>query len=161
ALARAGILPDPVPPAVGAWAGRLAHLYAERLPRAADLPERAAFLFDFTPSRSLDDPAVREALCDPGHRRVVEALARRLEGAPLDAPRFQAIADEVRRETGAKGKDLYHPIRVALTGAASGPELVRLLPVIEEGSRLPLGRRVAPCAERVRALLLASAGTGR
>jgi nondiscriminating glutamyl-tRNA synthetase len=158
ALGRAGLLPpDPGGPLVE-WAARLALLYAERLPRMADLPAQAAFLFDFDPARSLKDPEVRATLGDRRLRRVVEALAARLGEEPLTAPRFQAIADEVRRETGAKGRDLYHPMRVALTGAPSGPELVKLLPVIESASRLDLPRPVASCARRVRALLDACAG---
>jgi glutamyl-tRNA synthetase len=155
-LARAGVWPQRPDPGVWEWAGRLALLYAGRLPRLADLPEAAAFLFDFSAERSLADAAVREVFAGPGPRRVVEALARRLDGTPLTAPRFQAIADDLRRETGARGRDLYHPLRVALTGAASGPELVKLLPVIEAGSRLRLGRPVASCTERARALLAAA-----
>ena len=157
-LLRAGLLPADRPVVGLEWAGRLAMLYADRLPRMSELPAEAAFLFDFSPSRSLETPEVRETLADPKSRRVIEALASRLGREPLTAPRFQVIAEEVRRETGAKGRDLYHPMRAALTGSSSGPELVRLLPVIEEGSRLPLPRRIASCAERVRALLAASSG---
>ena len=87
---------------------------------------------------------------------MIEALDRRLGSEPLVASRVQALAEEIRRETGAKGRDLYHPIRIALTGAASGPELVKLLPIIEEGSRLPLPRPIASCATRARALLAAT-----
>jgi glutamyl-tRNA synthetase len=155
-LARAGVWPEHPDSEAWEWAGRLALLYAERLPRLADLPAEAGFLFDFSPARSLADAAVREAFAQPGPRRVVEALARHLDGTPLTAPRFQAIADDIRRQTGARGRDLYHPLRIALTGAASGPELVKLLPVIEAGSRLRLGRPVASCTERVRALLAAA-----
>jgi glutamyl/glutaminyl-tRNA synthetase len=35
-----------------------------------------------------------------------------------------------------KGKELFHPVRIALTGAHSGPELDKLLPLIEEGAKL-------------------------
>ncbi len=38
--------------------------------------------------------------------------------------------DAVKRETGAKGKGLFHPIRLALTGRETGPELKPLLPLI-------------------------------
>jgi nondiscriminating glutamyl-tRNA synthetase len=156
-LARSGLLPGDPPAGAWEWAGRLALLYAERLPRMGDLPGAAAFLFDFSARRSLEDPAIRRELEDPGSRRVVESLSRHLGGEPLTAGSFQALTEAVRRETGAKGRDLYHPMRVALTGTASGPELVKLLPVIEEGSRLGLGRPVARCADRVRALLEATA----
>jgi nondiscriminating glutamyl-tRNA synthetase len=157
-MQRAGLMSADIPPGGREWMGRLAMLYAERLPKMADLVQEAAFLFDFTPERSLADPEVRKTFDEPASRQVVEALARRLGPDALSAPSFQAIAQEVRRETGAKGRDLYHPIRIALTGAPSGPELVKLLPVIEEGSRLRLPRAVVSCAERLRALRLATSG---
>jgi nondiscriminating glutamyl-tRNA synthetase len=153
-----GVVEREVAPEIREWLGRLALLYADRLPRMSDLPNESSFLFRFDPAKCLADADIRQALSDPRSRAVIEALARRLGSEPLTAPRFQALADEVRRETGAKGRELYHPIRIALTGAASGPELVKLLPVIEEGSRLPLEPRIASCAGRARALLSESRG---
>ena len=154
----AGVLHREVSSEIRDWLGRLALLYAERLPRMSDLAKESAFLFEFDAARALADAEVRRTLDDPKLRAVIEALVRRLGPDPLTAQRFQILADEVRRETGAKGRDLYHPMRVALTGASSGPEMVKLLPVIEEGSRLPLRKRVASCAERARAVLSAASG---
>ncbi len=159
-LVMAGWLGPSLPPEVVGWIGRLAMLYAERLPRMSDLPQEVSFLFDFSPERSLEDPEVRKALTDSRSRRVIEALERRLQ-QPLTAQLFQTITDEVRRETGAKGRELYHPMRIALTGSASGPELIRLVPLIEEGSLLPLPRPVASGAQRARALLAATSGENR
>jgi glutamyl-tRNA synthetase len=36
----------------------------------------------------------------------------------------------VAAETGAKGRGLFHPLRLALTGLEHGPELKKLLPLI-------------------------------
>jgi glutamyl-tRNA synthetase len=36
----------------------------------------------------------------------------------------------VKQATGLKGKALFHPLRLALTGRESGPELTKLLPLI-------------------------------
>jgi len=124
----------------------------------SELANESSFLFQFDARQSLADPEIRRTLSEPKSRAVIEALALRLGAEPLTAQRFQTLADEVRRQTGAKGRELYHPMRLALTGAASGPELVKLLPVIEEGSRLPLKNRIASCAVRVRALLSESQG---
>jgi glutamyl-tRNA synthetase len=157
-LAENGLLDPSLPPEAGDWVGKLAMLFADRLPRMSDLPKLVGFLFDFSPERSLQDPEVKSTLVESRSRRVIEALERRLGRRALSAPLFQEIADEVRRETGTRGRDLYHPIRIALTGASSGPELVRLLPVIEEGSRLSLPRPIVSCAERARALLSATSG---
>jgi glutamyl-tRNA synthetase len=37
---------------------------------------------------------------------------------------------EIKSATGRKGKALFHPLRLALTGEESGPELALLLPLI-------------------------------
>ncbi|MBZ0139058.1 MAG: glutamate--tRNA ligase, partial [Pseudorhodoplanes sp.] len=36
----------------------------------------------------------------------------------------------VKEATGTKGRALFHPLRMALTGRDSGPEMARLLPLI-------------------------------
>ena len=155
-LQSAGRLPAPAPIGTDGWVGRLVRLYSDRLVRMADLPGEAETIFEFDGERSLLNPGVRSDL--PIARRVIASLVSRLDDRPLTAPRFQVVADEIRRETGVKGGDLYNPLRVALTGAATGPELVKLLPVIEEGHRLHLAKPISSCAERARAILAAMPG---
>jgi glutamyl/glutaminyl-tRNA synthetase len=46
---------------------------------------------------------------------------------------------EIQAATGIKGKNLYHPARIALTGAHSGPDFDKIIPLIEEGTALALG----------------------
>ncbi|MBP1634275.1 MAG: gltX1 2 [Acidobacteria bacterium] len=61
------------------------------------------------------------------------------------------MVDRLKRGTGRKGKPLFHPIRVALTGEAAGPELELALPAIDRGAGLPPGSGLAPilgCRER-------------
>ena len=57
---------------------------------------------------------------------------------PIDAVRFKTLMNEVKTSTGVKGKDLFHPVRVMLTGAHSGPEFDKIVPLMEEGSALGL-----------------------
>ena len=63
------------------------------------------------------------------------------------------MAAETGRRTGAKGRGLYHPIRLALTGRPSGPELLRLVPLIETAAEMDLPRPVPGCRERCRRVL--------
>ena len=51
---------------------------------------------------------------------------------------------QVKTLTGRKGRELYHPLRLALTGRESGPELAALLPLI--GRVRALDRLAAPAA---------------
>ncbi len=40
---------------------------------------------------------------------------------------FKELADKVKDATGAKGKELFMPLRIALTGQSHGPELAKLM----------------------------------
>ncbi len=59
---------------------------------------------------------------------------------------FKVLAEKVKQDTGAKGKALFMPLRVALTGEQHGPELPLLLPLIGEDrarARLQLAEALA------------------
>jgi glutamyl-tRNA synthetase/nondiscriminating glutamyl-tRNA synthetase len=75
----------------------------------------------------------------------------------LTAEQFKKIVNEVKAETGAKGKELFHPIRIVVTGSHSGPEFDKLVPILEEGSRLSLPKHVLSVRERVEAFAKARA----
>jgi glutamyl-tRNA synthetase len=49
---------------------------------------------------------------------------------PWDETTWSAWTGAVKGATGRKGRALFHPLRLALTGAESGPELAALLPLI-------------------------------
>ena len=84
-------------------------------------------------------------------RELRESLAT--GDATAAAEQFKAIVNEVKTETGAKGKELFHPIRIVITGSHSGPEFDKLIPILEEGSRLKLPKHVLSVRERVDAFL--------
>jgi nondiscriminating glutamyl-tRNA synthetase len=73
------------------------------------------------------------------------------DSSPMTPERFKAIMNEVKAKSGAKGKDLFHPVRVALTGSHSGPEFDKLIPILEEGSGLTLPHHVMSVGERLTA----------
>jgi glutamyl/glutaminyl-tRNA synthetase len=113
------------------------------------------FLFAFDPQMAARDPDVAGVLDHAGGRDVVFALARELSGAPrLDREGFRAIVGRLKQQTGQKARGLFHPIRVALTGEAGGPELDLAVPAIERGAELPASAGLAPiigCRERAAA----------
>jgi nondiscriminating glutamyl-tRNA synthetase len=94
-------------------------------------------------------------LHEGGARDVIAALSEELDAAPrLDREAFRAAAARVRQRTGQKGRALFHPIRVALTGESGGPELDVSVPAIDRGAELPASAGVAPvigCRERAAA----------
>ncbi|MCR9135033.1 MAG: glutamate--tRNA ligase [Alphaproteobacteria bacterium] len=60
---------------------------------------------------------------------VREAFAL-LPPDPWDGETWASWTAEVKAATGRKGKGLFMPLRIALTGSRSGPELADLLPLI-------------------------------
>ncbi len=58
---------------------------------------------------------------------------------PWDGTVWKQWTGAIRKETGRKGKELFAPLRLALTGRSSGPELAELLPII--GREGTLARR--------------------
>jgi glutamyl-tRNA synthetase/nondiscriminating glutamyl-tRNA synthetase len=123
--------------------------------RLDQVPGRLAVLFSYSVEQALADPAIGEEMRHEQARAVVTALAAELAAAPrLDRDRFRSAANAVKAQTGQKGKALFHPIRVALTGRVEGPELDLLVPAIDRGAELPAAAGVPAivgCRERARA----------
>jgi len=105
--------------------------------RLEEIPSRVRFLFAYDARTAIERPDVREVLAESGARDVIHALADQLQAAGrLDREAFRAVAGRIRQKTGQKAKHLFHPIRVALTGEAGGPELDLAVPAIDRGAQL-------------------------
>ena len=63
-------------------------------------------------------------------RAFIEAAAGVLPEGPWDASTWKAWTEAVKAATGVKGKALFMPLRLALTGLDHGPELAALLPLV-------------------------------
>jgi len=119
-------------------------------------PSRLHLIFEADVAASLDRDEVRAEFVSESARAVVHALAEDLAASPrlVDREQFRAAAGRVKDRTGQKGRALFHPIRVALTGEADGPELDLLAPAIDRGAELPPDcglRPIVGCRERAAA----------
>ena len=71
------------------------------------------------------------------------------------------MAKRVQQASGAKGKALFHPIRLALTGEAEGMELDIAVPAIERGAALNASGLRPIISARERAAQFAAVLRGR
>ncbi|MEO7634511.1 MAG: glutamate--tRNA ligase [Sphingomicrobium sp.] len=78
-------------------------------------------------------------------RAVVRAAVPVADGLDWSGEPWRALADAVKAATGAKGRSLFHPLRLALTGRDSGPEMAGLLPRIGKARAVA---RLAAAAKR-------------
>ncbi len=121
------------------------------------MPDKANLFWHYDPKAALAAPGNAEVLAWPHTDAVIARFTAKIledESASesrLTPERFKQIMNEVKAETGAKGKELFHPIRLVVTGSHSGPEFDKLIPILEEGSRLTLPKHVLSSRERVEA----------
>ena len=139
-----------------AFLSRVVPLAAAAVDRLEQVPERLRFLFDYSVERALTDSAIRAEA--EGASSVIAALATELRdaGPMVDRDAFRSAAGRVRERTGQKGKALFHPIRIALTGEAEGMELDLAVPIIEQGAQLSESGLARIPSARERAALFAA-----
>jgi len=112
---------------------------------------------DIDANAALADPDNAEVLNWPHTDAVISRFTFKIlenesaRAGKLTPEEFRAIVNHVKAETGTKGKELFHPMRLMITGSHSGPDFDKLIPILEEGSRLQLPRHVLSVFERVQA----------
>lgn len=100
---------------------KIVALYQPQMSYAAQIVELSELFFTEHPV--LDD-AAKEVLAGETVPQVLSAFKAKLEAMDtVDAPSVKAAIKEVQKETGVKGKNLFMPIRVAVSGQTHGPEL--------------------------------------
>lgn len=130
------------------WFERLVAAFLPGVDHLDQLPAKAAFVFALDAAKTKADQENAAILASETGKEVIGAFAARAieEPGPITPERFKAMMNDVKAETCAKGKDLFHPVRILLTGTHSGPEFDKIIPLMEEGSALRLG--VKSVAER-------------
>lgn len=147
-LQKAGFLPEKLTREHHFWLEKAVEALIEGVNKLNELPEKFNLFFEFDLSKM--EESARRILQAESARTVLEALAEELANrSAVSFEEFSDIAREVRQKTGVKGKELFHPIRVALTGQTSGLELDKFIPLIEEGARLTWRQPLLSARERI------------
>ncbi len=120
---------------------------APQLPPGLAAGQRAAFIEAVRPNVVLPEDAAawreivfggvpvlgadEQAAIDAAGEAFFAVAARAAAATPAD---FKSIAAATGAATGARGKALYQPLRIALTGLTHGPELAPLLRAMPDGA---------------------------
>ncbi|MGG5370572.1 glutamate--tRNA ligase [Enterococcus sp. AZ196] len=120
-LIQAGKVEENPTPERKDWVKRVISLYQPQMSYAAEITEVSSLFFQ--EHLELDD-AAKEVLAGEGVSTVLNAFKAQLEAMEtVDAAGVLAAIKAVQKETGIKGKNLWMPIRVAVSGVVHGPEL--------------------------------------
>ncbi len=146
----AGFLPPELSRDHWSWLEEAVEILSERVDTLSDLADKFRMLFEYSPEKI--SPDNKEELGTECGRKVVAAFKRHLPDTPVDLNKFMEIAKTVQQETGCKGKNLYHPLRIALTGKTSGLDLDKFIILTEKGARMDFPIPLKSCGERLREL---------
>ena len=123
------------------WFAALLALFVPSIDHLDQLPDRTAMVFGFDPERARTNTENAAVLADDSAPIVLGELAShaRSHSGIVSAEEFKSWLNDIKEATGIKGKQLYYPVRIALTGMHSGPEFDKIIPLIEDGALLGLG----------------------
>ncbi|WP_150275514.1 glutamate--tRNA ligase [Paenibacillus tepidiphilus] len=120
-LQKAGRLPAELDNEQQAWAETLVALYQEQLTAASDIVNLSELFFR---SHVELDTEAAQVLAESQVSEVLSAFLAKVEATEdFTAANMAVLIKEVQKETGHKGKALFMPIRVALTGQMHGRDL--------------------------------------
>lgn len=127
-LIKAGKVEENPTPERKDWVKRVVSLYQPQMSYAAEITEVSSLFFQ--DHLELDD-AAKEVLAGEGVSTVLAAFKAQLESLEIvDAANVLASIKAVQKETGIKGKNLWMPIRVAVSGVTHGPELPETVEIL-------------------------------
>jgi len=122
------------------WFAQLLAFLVPHVDHLDQLPAKAAPLFEFDVEAARTQEENAAILAVDSARAVLAEFAGRVRAhqGVVTAEAFKNWMNEIKTATGVKGPELFHPVRIALTGSHSGLALDKLLPLMEEGAALGL-----------------------
>ncbi len=127
------------------WLKSVIETVKDELITLADIGAHIDLFFD---ERYAIEPDAKRLLESDAGRKVVAAFADYLPGAQGEPREVYASAIKYAKEkSGVKGRDLFMPVRAALTGKLKGPELDRVFTVLGRESAL---KRMQKALEQVK-----------
>ena len=120
-LQKAGKVSEQLTEEENMWVRKLISLYHEQLSYGAEIVELTELFFK---EQIEYNQEAKEVLAEEQVPEVMASFAGQLERLESFTPdEIKAAIKSVQKETGHKGKKLFMPIRVAVTGQTHGPEL--------------------------------------
>lgn len=145
-----GWLPAQPSPEQIAWCERAASLLGPHAARRNGLADLLHLVFHYDATEIIAKVEAHVTLSRYGARDVLRRLALLLlEGAPLTSERFKQIISCLKDDLDLRGRELFHPIRLALAGRAGEGELDRVILLLDEAAELSFGVPVKPARERI------------
>jgi hypothetical protein len=132
------------------WAARAAQLLGHYAEDRAALASLLRPVFHYDAAQILQSPDAQAAISRYAARDVIRHLALLLlEPAPFTSERFKEVATYLKETCGLRSRDLFHPIRLSLTGRIGEGALDRVILLLDEAAALPFATPVKSTRTRI------------
>ena len=122
---------------VASWLAEAASLLGPRAENREALARLLALVFEYDARVVLASRECQDVLAREGAREVLRVLATEiLSGAPVDSNRLKEIVAAIKARLPYSSRDIFHPLRVALTGRVGGGELDRVVLLLDSAARI-------------------------
>ncbi len=132
------------------WVDRAALLLGRRVSNREELASLLELVFHYDAGEILDSIEAQIVLGRAGARTVIRELGREvLAGGAVNSDRLKEIFERVKERTEYRGRELFHPLRLALAGRAGEGELDRVILLLDDATKIPFAARVKGTHERM------------
>jgi nondiscriminating glutamyl-tRNA synthetase len=119
-------------PAQEAWCDRAAFLLGPQVADRDGLADLLRLVFEYDAARVLNDVEAHNVMARYAARDVIRMLARLvLDGGACTPERFSEIVTALKAELDIRGRELFHPVRLALAGRSGEGDLDRVILLID------------------------------
>jgi glutamyl/glutaminyl-tRNA synthetase len=137
-------------PGIEAWCGHAAAILGGHVADHAALTELIALVFHYDAREIISRVESHVVLSRYAARDVLRQVALLLlDAAPLNSERFKEIIAKLKEEMELRGRELFHPIRLALAGRAGEGELDRVILLLDEAAAVPFAVPVKSARARI------------
>jgi len=127
-------------------AALLGHFATDRI----GLAELLRLVFIYDAAQILQTTDSHTVLSRYAARDVIRQLALfLLNPAPFTSDRFKEVVTQLKQSLEVRGRDLFHPIRLALAGRAGEGELDRVILLVDEAASLPFAVPIKSIRARI------------
>ncbi|MEW6607415.1 MAG: glutamate--tRNA ligase [bacterium] len=110
------------------WLKAVVDLVKDRINCLSEITDQVDYIFN---SKIIFDDETKEILKGEKATQILDCFSKKLEQTDdLSPEKIASVIKDIGKEIGVKGKELFMPIRVALTGKIHGPELPEIIAVL-------------------------------
>ncbi len=133
-----------------AWCERAAAILGAQVADRAALAELLGLIFHYDARGIISQVESHVVLSRYAARDVLRQLALHLlDGAALTSERFKEIVTALKEGMDLRGRELFHPLRLALAGCAGEGELDRVILLLDEAAGLSFAVPVKSARSRI------------